>query len=207
MKSYFIPLLILITLMFACDLSSKKVSQTRVSAKDTVTIDTIFLGFRFGMTLKEFTRHHDKLIKQKTITKQDGRSFFPMTLDKVTAESSMSKAYILNPDFNNDSLYKLRLRVEADQPIFTTPELIKGYLKLTLMESYKGTGYKTEDKKSTFSKRDDYAMRVGANLEISVVQASDHVLLSYLDINVNDLIKREKKNNALEEAKKTENAL
>lgn len=109
------------TIFCACNLQSNKKTDSELSELDkyeiaykeasnsTITLDTIFLGLRFGMTQKEVDDHLRKMQDNRKLkTDGFGRYQYVFFLNENTTLTSS-----LSADFYNDKLYKFMLNIDG----------------------------------------------------------------------------------------------
>jgi hypothetical protein len=182
MLKYFVPLFL--SFVF-CNCNSDKTGK-ELSRQSLPRVDTVFLGFRFGSSLQEFSKLHKSLLSRGVLSKDGTGSYFQATLDEHSADLTKAKIYILNPDFEQDELYKLNLKV-IPNGIYNHKGLIKASLNLLLLKKYIGRTeyqYKDEESKQFFGDTPDYKVLVGSNLQISIMEGLDGILVEYLDLPV-----------------------
>ncbi|WP_368124794.1 hypothetical protein [Bacteroides cellulosilyticus] len=120
-KITFLLMAIMPTIFCACNLQSNKKTDSELSELDkyeiaykeasnsTITLDTIFLGLRFGMTQKEVDDHLRKMQDNRKLkTDGFGRYQYVFFLNENTTLTSS-----LSADFYNDKLYKFMLNIDG----------------------------------------------------------------------------------------------
>lgn len=110
--------------------------------------DTIFLGFRFGMSTKEFNQHLTQLISNGKIKNQNSNliyslNFKEQVVTNISAKSgfeyetkSFSNDALLNEKFGNDKLYELKLNFKTTGTSSDWNSKVFSYLNKILSKDY-----------------------------------------------------------------------
>lgn len=120
-KTTFLLIAAIATIFCACDMQSNRKTKQKLSelekyklaykeaSNSAITLDTIFLGLRFGMTQKEVDNHLRKMQDNRKL-KTDGFGRYQYIFflnDNTTLTSSLSA------EFFNDKLYKFMLNIDG----------------------------------------------------------------------------------------------
>lgn len=103
-------------------------------------VDTMFLGFSFGMTQKQAMAHFMQLLKQKKLEMQpDSSVVYIMNL-------SSSKGYaLLDPEYENNKLYELTLIITPADDITTTEHIYYDTASAYMKKYSDYTSFQTAD--------------------------------------------------------------
>ncbi len=130
MKKMFLEILLLTIVFVSCQEPSvyeKQVSAEEQALKSNEKIDTIFLGFRFGMTPKEFDMHLFNLAKEKKVASDENGFYYLMK----GLSSNEYRCYIKS-EYHDDRLYQLRVFAKPE----TSVSLCVNEMALNIIRKY-----------------------------------------------------------------------
>jgi hypothetical protein len=133
---------------------TKGVKAQEAEAKSGTIIDTVFLGFRFGMSENEFLTHCESLAKQGKIKLTEGVYTYPL-------EDALEKFDVaFGAEYHEDKMYKLTLQARPAQSVVLA--------QLTFVPfARKYRGIEVVAPKDQITPCDSYSYYKG-NLEISI---------------------------------------
>lgn len=129
MKKLALEILLLTILFFSCKEPSvyeKQVSAEEKALKSNEKIDTIFLGFRFGMTPKDFDIHLSNLLKDTKVAADGNGVYYLM--------KGISKEYrcYIKPEYFENKLFQLRVYAKPE----TNVSLCVDEMSLNIIRKY-----------------------------------------------------------------------
>ena len=157
------------------------------------TIDTVFLGFTFGMTQKQITLHLFQLAKDKKFVRRekDNLLVHPMTFDLLKADAMIA------PKFNEGKMYEFTLVVDADDDI-ATPEDVYRQTVAAYMKKYED--YKLFQEADLAFPTEKCFHWIKNNLHIYIRRAQEVTLVSYINM-PEELLAEKKKSDGLDSSK------
>lgn len=151
-----VPLLVI--LLVGCSSGAVKTTDDKLSR---VHVDTIFLDYRFGMTVEEFNSHTLNLISDSVLLVENDVIYYPMHLEITGAVHAR-----FSPEYANGKLMQLGVSFNPTNSV-AHPELTALALKTLYMSKY-GTDY-TESDPIISGGTSSFTWHRG-NLEVEVLQ-------------------------------------
>ncbi|HVS93980.1 MAG TPA: hypothetical protein VHE59_18220 [Mucilaginibacter sp.] len=151
-------------------------------------IDTVFLGFTFGMTKQQTIGHFNQLVKAKKLfyNDKDQRYEYSMALGVTRANASIA------PDFMGGKLYKLTLAI-APVDDMTTDDMVYQQVAIMYMKKYQNfTLFRQSDLLNPDEKEYHW---IKNNLHIFQHKTVDGNIVSYINTPVEQSSEKKEKNN------------
>jgi len=177
----------------------KKVQEEMNSG---VRNDTIFLGYTFVMTMKQFEKKTKELYKQGVLyLNEDNQYAHKMFLEKVLLENVEAT---FGPTYFENKLYKLTIAVKEKGEYTNTPStpaLIQITLKKLFSEKY---GYGDWIYQKGLLEDEENYILIQGNREIEIIEAIGEARIFYTDLIAEkeyEKIEKEKSNKAIKDTK------
>jgi hypothetical protein len=169
MKQYIIYCLVLLTaIVFGCEQKSQYQKLVDRELAKNVRYDSLFLGYHFGMTKKEFFMYSWELNKQKKVKHGSTNQTVQYDLDGLPGNASMN----FYPDFKDGKIYQMSANVSYEAWAPWNKELFADSLKydlVNLLEQRYGNGFiKVDNPQKGIS-----FVKVDGNRKITLYKESD----------------------------------
>lgn len=160
--------------------------------------DTIFLGYRFGMTENDFIAWTRELVKDEKLYQNDSRQLaYKMTFDENNFLASAEAVF--SPDYFEGKLYKLSISVESTE--HSVPELTQLQLVGIFTDKY---GFYDHTEKSLLDDSKDYIW-IHGNRQIEIIKGISDARIFYTDLHAERFLEQQQENERTEEFKATTN--
>ena len=179
-----ITLIILtLVLLISCNQAEKKAKEKEIAfdkkieseLNSGIRNDTIFLGYTFGMSEKEFNKKTSDLRKENKLYVNDSRTLaYKMTIDDNALGQDLEAT--LSPEYYNEKLFKLGVSVKSTK--YNTPELTQLQLVRLFNDKY---GFYDHSEKSILETTNNYYW-IDGNRQIEVVCGFDDARIFYTDL-------------------------
>lgn len=148
-------------------------------------IDTICMGFTFSMTEKQALQHFTQLIKEKKLVKSDDGKYFeyPLSFELIKANA------IIAPEFHDGKLYQLSLVIKAADDMATEQTV---YLQVATSYMKKYSSYNLYQEADLIDANDKQFHWVKNNMHIFLHKSIEGAIVTYTNLPVEELIKRDK---------------
>ena len=166
-----------------CNQAEKKAKEREIAfekkidteLKSGIRNDTIFLGYNFGMTQKEFSRKTSDLRKEKKLYVNERNTLaYKMTIDDNALGQDLEATY--SPEYYNNKLFKLGVSVKSTK--YNTPELTQLQLVRLFNDKY---GFYDHSEKSILETTNNYYW-IDGNRQIEVICGYDDARIFYTDL-------------------------
>ncbi|WP_258100813.1 hypothetical protein [Marinoscillum pacificum] len=201
-----ILILTIAVMTFSCNLEQQKQAKANAAFElkveqeinSGIRNDTIFLGYRFGMSEKEFISWTKKLIRDKKLYENENRQVaYKMTLDDnnflATAEA------VFSPEYFEGKLYKLNISVEPTD--HTVIALTQIQLVKIFSDKY---GFYDHTENSVIDDSKDYIW-IDGNRQIEIIKGFSDARIFYTDLTAERSLNQLKEIEQSEELKTTTN--
>jgi hypothetical protein len=177
--------LLILCLAFAlisCETGTVDISSTPTtpaSKKDTYEtdiIDTIFLGYRFGMSEKQFRTHTKELLKEGMIY-QDKKTNL-ITYDMVDDSRTVFPT-VYSPSYFREGMSTLSLSVKCRSSYMNSPVIVTSSIALMLMDKYRSPSSETKSAICEDSKNYEW---LKGNLHVDLICGFDDARIIYSDL-------------------------
>ena len=179
-----ITLIILtLVLLISCNQAEKKAKEKEIAfdkkieseLNSGIRNDTIFLGYTFGMSEKEFNKKTSDLRKENKLYVNDSRTLaYKMTIDDNALGQDLEATF--SPEYYNEKLFKLGVSVKSTK--YNTPELTQLQLVRLFNDKY---GFYDHSEKSILETTNNYYW-IDGNRQIEVVCGFDDARIFYTDL-------------------------
>lgn len=170
---------LIVLLLTTCDQNSEyDIRLEREMGRD-LRVDSLFLGYHFGMTAQEFFDHSWQLNKQQIITGQKNITY---KIEGLQSPASME----FYPEFKDDKIYKIPVEVYYDGWSPWNTHLFADSLLAELTDLYEQK-YNTEFFKHTFpGEEHETIVDIQGNRQITMYVYDDRsVHVEFLDLTSN----------------------
>lgn len=198
-KKLYITILILI-LCFSCTEHKEKGTnfekKLETEINSGIRNDTIFLGYTFGMSKKEFAQKTKNLRKEgKLYVNKSDMLAYKMTIAENDFGKDVEATY--SPDFYQDKLFELGVSVKSTK--YNTPELTQLQLVNLFTNKYGSYDHKEE---SVLEDYDNYIW-IDGNRHIKIAVGFTDARIFYTDILAKREFENQKKTEQKNELKET----
>lgn len=165
-----------ILFLFSCDQKSEYERRLETELSKNTRVDSIFLGYAFGMSRKEFFAHSWDLNRQKIIT---GEATINYNIEGLKSPASMN----FYPQFKNDKIYKMPVEVSYNGWAPWNADLFSDSLLIEMINLYEQK-YNTEFFRYTFPEfnREVY-VDIQGNRQISMYRYDERkILIEFTDL-------------------------
>lgn len=175
------PIILLLVIascsFFACDGPPMMPKEKPTSEKPVIQIDTIFLGYVFGMTEEEFRLHTKALLKQGDVYGKNGMVTYDFEMDNDIVFQG-----VYSPDYTNEKLSGISIAVTSNHSLVSSPTLVSMRLAVIYMDKY---GKMTKSPGTIDSDCDNYEWEVG-NLSVRIFCGFNDVRIIYTNKDVEE---------------------
>jgi hypothetical protein len=129
---FFIPFILLITMLVACDDRSEYERLVDRELERGVRYDSLFLGYKLGMHRQDFLDYSWKLNQQRVVT---GGAQVHYKMEDLSAAATK----IFYPDFREDRIYRMPVEISFDSWAIWNREFHSDSLIVQLLKKYEDT--------------------------------------------------------------------
>jgi len=191
MKFKILPILFVYSIMVMVQISCENKSEyEQLIAKELrsgsgIEIDSLFMGYYFGMTQKEFFEHSWKLNQQRVIT--NGAD---LTIRKKVKELKAAAVMHFYPKFYNGRIHQMRIVYNYNAWAPWNKDLWSGPLKKDLINYYENK-LDTEFQEVTDAQGNQHTVSIDGNREIKITAlGNEAVEVLYRDLRIESNLQR-----------------
>jgi|GEM_PF-7014934 hypothetical protein len=177
--------LVILCLAFAlisCETGNADISSipttpaSKIDTDEANIIDTIFLGYRFGMSENQFRAHTKNLLKEGVLYQDDKTNL--LTYDMVDDSRTVFPT-VYSPGYFRGGMSTLSLSVKCRSSYMNNPVIVTSSIGLMLMEKYRSPS--TETKSAICEGSKNYEWLKG-NLHVDLICGFDDARIIYSDL-------------------------
>lgn len=164
------------TFMFSCEPEDEYQKRLETELSKNVRVDSLFLGYHFGMTQEDFFKHSWELNQQEVVT---GQRTIHYQIDDLKSPVSMD----FYPQFKDGKIYQMPVEVHYNGWAPWNKDLFSDTLMVEMVDfyeqKYNGDFFKSihpESKKQAY-------IDIQGNRRISIFKRDDRIVtIEFLDL-------------------------
>lgn len=175
-SEFFLCIILLSFLFLSCEQKTEYEKRLETELSKDIRVDSLFLGYHFGMTLDEFFKHSWDLNRQEIVT---GQQTIHYKLEDLKSPATMD----FYPQFKEDKINKFPIQVHYDGWAPWNKHLFSDSLMVDLVRLYEQK-YNSNFIKTTPPQQNKEAyIDIQGNRQISIFKHDDRVVnIVFLDL-------------------------